>query len=168
MQSTMQQQRAEKNIVLQAQNKVRTKRSFNEEDKVVVFDLKTKTSTAGVVTEVCGNNDYLVEVDGIVKHVFGDCITVDKSSKQENNSINVEADNNNELLDLSQDVPENILEDDTVSLASESLVASIIVGQPPHFNNNRNVNNCRGGRRMMMVRRLGSPPRQQSRLRSGH
>ena len=62
--STRLQQRAEKNIVLQSQNKIRAKRSFNEDDKVVVFDLKTRTSSSGIITEVLGNKNYLVELDG--------------------------------------------------------------------------------------------------------
>ena len=137
-----------------------------EDDKVIVFDLKSRTLSAGVILEVKGRNNYLVQVGDLVKHVSDDCITPNKSSQLEKNSTNVSVpvDENSEVQDLYGQ--EAMLEDDAVSVASDSTTSSIGVARPqgPWRNNYRNVRR----NRRMMLERLGGPPTQNSRLRSGN
>ena len=45
-------------------------RHFNEDDKVVVYDNFKKLNFPGIVKEVLGKNNYLVEIDGLNKHVL--------------------------------------------------------------------------------------------------
>ena len=141
---------------MQAQNKIRPKRNFNEDDKVIVYDSFKKINFSGIVKEVLGNNNYLVKVDGLIKHISGDCMSYDKSTSEE--------DGNLEVNDLNNDNLETILDDDAISIVSDSTVDSdvIVTHPPPH-----NIQNVRpNGARRMMLRRLGSPPQFQQRLRA--
>ncbi|CAL4124625.1 unnamed protein product, partial [Meganyctiphanes norvegica] len=49
-------------------------RNFNEDDNVIVYDSFKKINFSGIVKEVLGNNNYLVEVNGLIKHISGDSI----------------------------------------------------------------------------------------------
>ena len=115
--------------------------------------------------EVKGRNSYLVQVGNIVKHISGDCITLDKASQSEDISSNVpgSADENSEIQDLGQ---ESMLEDDTMSVASDSTVNSIYGTARPQGLNRNHRNILRNRRKML--ERLGRPPTQNTRLRSGN
>ena len=159
--SSKQRQKAEKNSVPQAQNKIKPMRHFNEDDKVVVYDNFKKLNSPGIVKEVLGKNNYLVEIDGLNKHVSGDCMSYDKSTNIS------EVDETCDLQDLSNENLNDILDEvDVISIVSDSTVDSdILVAHPPPHN----VQNVRPNRaRRMMLQRLGSPPQLQQRLRTRH
>ncbi|CAL4110654.1 unnamed protein product, partial [Meganyctiphanes norvegica] len=125
--STRQRQKAEQNSVMQAQNKIRPKRNFNEDDSVIVYDSFKKISFSGVVKEVLGNNNYLVEVNGLIKHISGDCMSYNKST-----NCKSEEDGNLAVQNLSDGNLDTVLEDDAISIISDSTVDSnILVAHPP-------------------------------------
>ena len=61
----------------------------------------------------------MVNVNGVTKHISGDCITVDRASKQEDVSRSGEDDNSTELESLHHD------EDDVMSVASEESTITV-------------------------------------------
>ena len=131
---------------------------------MVIFDIKTKTSDSGIIKEVLGNNTYLVLVKDKMKHVSGDCITMNREITHNDNKVDQESD----LQDLSLDNVHPLLDDDNHSIASESSVgdSSSVINHQPYAN-------IRGrrGRNRLMVRRLVTPPpprQNQGRLRSRH
>ena len=157
------QSQAENNVILQSQRKIRTRRSYMEDDRVVVFDIKSKTSSEGIVLEVLGKNTYLVEVDGVTKHISGDCLSDNKSENARNSSGNSDP-----LDENGEENQENLWEDDNVSIASDSTASSMGIlcpHGPPR--NNRNRNN-RNRQRRIMLELLNAPIIQGSRLRSGN
>ena len=139
-----------------------------EDDRIIVFDIRTKTSSEGVVLEVLGKNTYLVEVDGVTKHISGDFLSENKSEKARNSSGNGDPLDENLEDNLEFDNGQIHLEEDNMSVASDSTASIISIlrpqGQP---RNNRNRNN-RNRRRRMMLERLNAPIIQGSRLRSGN
>ena len=54
---------------------VRRKTSYSEEEKVIVYDLKTKLSSRGKIVEVLGNNNYLVDCGKGSQHISGDVLS---------------------------------------------------------------------------------------------
>ena len=134
-----------------------------EDDRVVVFDIKSKTSSEGIVLEVLGRNNYLVEVDGIAKHISGDCLSTNKSEIAGNGS------GNSDPLDENGEENQDILwEDDNVSIASDSTASSISILCPQGPQRNIRNRNKRNRRRRMMLEHLNAPVIQGSRLRSGN
>ena len=51
------------------------KTMFAEGEKVIVYDLKTKLSSPGKITEVLGNNTYLADCGNGPQHISGDVIS---------------------------------------------------------------------------------------------
>ena len=54
------------------QSRLKPKKIYKPNDKVLVFDNKTKLNSDGVVKDVKSNNSYTVFVDGRDKHISGD------------------------------------------------------------------------------------------------
>ena len=139
-----------------------------EDERVVVFDIRSKTSSEGVVLEVLGRNTYLVEVDGVTKHISGDCLSENKSEKARKSSGSSDLGDENLEDNLEFDNDQIQLEEDNMSVASDSTSSSISILRPQGPpRNNRNRNN-RNRRRRMMLERLNAPIIQGSRLRSGN
>ena len=89
--------RREQNVVKHSSDKLTRRRVFTEGEKVVVYDIRSKLSTIGKICEVLGSNTYLVEYNGIIKHVSGDVMSKFNSNLNVNsNSRNV---NNNSRRD---------------------------------------------------------------------
>ena len=55
--------------------KLRKRKSFGENEKVIVYDNHKKLSYPAVVKEILGTNNYLVESDNGPKHVSGDVLS---------------------------------------------------------------------------------------------
>ena len=161
------QSQAEKNSILQSKRKIRTRRSFMEDERVVVFDIRSKTSSEGVVLEVLGRNTYLVEVNGVSKHISGDCLTENKSDRKTSDSSDLGDENLEANLQFDNDQIQ--WDDDNMSVASDSTASSIDFPRPQGpLILNRNINYRRRRRNRMMLERLDAPIVQDSRLRSGY
>ena len=59
---------------------MKRKIAYQEEEKVIVYDAKTKLSSRGTVQEVLGNNTYLVECGKGPQHVSGDVLSRDSAT----------------------------------------------------------------------------------------
>ena len=68
-------QKSELTVTRHCTGKLRKRKSFEEGDKVVIYDNHTKLSYDAVVSEVLGTNNYLVMSDNGPKHVSGDVMT---------------------------------------------------------------------------------------------
>ena len=67
--------RREEAAVSHSVGKLTKKRIFAVGEKVIVYDLKTKLSSAGKITKVLGNNTYLADVGNGPQHISGDVIS---------------------------------------------------------------------------------------------
>ena len=92
---------------------------------------RTKRSQAGKVTQVLGNNNYLVEVDGCEKHLSGDVLSKQRVGtfrtpiSAENVSQGAEARQHGEGSDgeiQDEDIDQDM---DTASISSESSEGSV-------------------------------------------
>ena len=88
---------------------------FKNSDKVLVFDKLTKLNNLGTVLEVKSKNSYIVDINGVPKHISGD-----------NMSHTVIIDNNSETIDNNDNEKDNVSDtesdtdtDDSISLFSE-------------------------------------------------
>ena len=142
---------------------LRNRKSFEEGDKVVVYDNHRKLSYDAVVLEVLGTNNYLVSSDNGSKHVSGDVMSKAAQSTATDMAIPADADENAEDT--------VVLDDDNSSVVSEESDFELeSVHNIPLNNNlnnnivqNPNVNNRRGQREIL---NLGPAPLL-PRLRSG-
>ena len=139
---------------------MRNKRTFSENEDVIVYDNRSKLSAAGKILEVLGNNTYLADCGKGPQHISGDLISkVSEAADREigsSNSVQQEIEDDNLVVNndfLFQD-------DDNVSIASESSIGSDIVATP-----NVNVNlNVRRKRRTQLDH-LGTADANLQRLR---
>ena len=70
------------------------KATFAEGEEVIVYDLKSKLSSTGKITEVLGNNTYLADCGNGPQHISGDVISrvSDVSRRQIGDRQSAEAD----------------------------------------------------------------------------
>ena len=143
---------------------LRNRKSFEEGDKVVVYDNHTKLSYPAVVSEILGTNNYLVYSDNGTKHVSGDVMSraaqptvaaraPDDADRCHDNTVLVNDDTQSVLSDMSDD-----LDDYLGSPANNHLIDNIYVD---NLVNNPN----RPGQREL--RNLGPIRVLPDRLRSG-
>ncbi|MCP4254438.1 MAG: DDE-type integrase/transposase/recombinase [Candidatus Scalindua sp.] len=148
-------QKSELTVTRHCASKLRNRKSFEEGDKVVIYDNHTKLSYSAVVLEVLGTNNYLVQSDNGPKHVSGDVM-----SREAQPSADV-------LTHAADNIEDNVIvEDDNISVVSdESEDLQLPIAHNNTFNNNViNVQNNRRGHRELI--NLGPVPRL-PRLRSG-
>ena len=141
-------------------DKLRNRRIFAEEEKVVVYDNRSRLSTAGKVLEVLGNNTYLVECGKGPQHISGDLMSrVPGSADRDIGGGNIVQ---QEIGDDNVAVNEEPLsqEDDEMSIASDSSIGSDLVGT---YNDNNIVHNRR--RRRTRLDQLGPVEANLQRLR---
>ena len=92
---------------------LRNRKTFEEGDKVVVYDNHRKLSYPAVVSEILGTNNYLVFSDNGPKHVSGDVMsraaqptavepTVDVDENT-NDTVVIDDDNSSVVSDESED-----------------------------------------------------------------
>ena len=72
-------QKSESTVIRHSANKLKLRKSFQEGERVVVYDNFRGTSYSAVVSEILGTNTYLVISDNGTKHVSGDVMSRDKS-----------------------------------------------------------------------------------------
>ena len=72
-------QKSELSLIRHCSNKLKNRKSFSEGEYVIVYDNFRGTSYEAVVSEVLGNNTYLVLSDNGTKHVSGDVMSRDMS-----------------------------------------------------------------------------------------
>ena len=107
--------------------KRRNRRTFAEGDAVVVYCNRFKTSTAGEVLEVLGNNNYMVECGKGPQHVSGDCLTKvpDVATRRGADRVAEQVSSSEVQYDELEDTAE-----DARSIMSESSIDSDIVATP--------------------------------------
>ena len=72
-------QKSELSLIRHCSTKLKNRKSFCEGQHVIVYDNFRGTSYEAVVSEVLGNNTYLVLSDNGTKHVSGDVMSRDMS-----------------------------------------------------------------------------------------
>ena len=140
---------------------------FNAGDQVVVYCNRFKTSTAGEVLEVLGNNTYTVECGKGPQHVSGDCLTKvpDVASRRGAEPEHVAqqqsgGDGQHAPVDAAGD-------DDARSIMSDSSIGSEVIGTPMQYGRQGGRgNNVPVRRRKRAAEQLG-PVQNLPRLRSG-
>ena len=145
---------------------LRTRKSFNEGEHVVVYDNHTKLSYPAIVSEVLGVNNYLVMSDNGPKHVSGDCMSRDRG-QQPASAGAARAPGTPPTVDRLDD--DSVIGDDVSSVMSDtSDDLDLVVGSPGSLRDNLfvlnpNNQNVAGQRE---VRNLGSQQVLPVRLRS--
>ena len=91
--------RREQTAVKHSVDRVAKRRVFNEGEKVIIYDLKTKLSSIGKINKVLGNNTYLAEYNGHIQHVSGDVITRFSKDNSNVNSHSRDTDGNSSSRD---------------------------------------------------------------------
>ena len=120
----------------------RNRRTFEEGDAVVVYCNRFKMSSAGKVTGLLGNNNYLADCGKGPQHVSGDCLSkiLDVATRPVGaTGHGVQQESHDEV----QDEMASDQMDDTRSIVSESPMGSDIIAAPIHG----------GGRGQVPVRR---------------
>ena len=125
--------RSEATAVRHSVARQRNRRTFGEGDAVVVYCNRFKTSSAGKVLEVLGNNNYMVDCGKGPQHVSGDCLTKvpDVATRAVGATGHVVQ---QESRDEVQDEMLDDQADDTRSIVSESSIDSDIVAAPMRDN----------------------------------
>ena len=67
--------RSEQTAVSHSVGRLTKKATFAEGEEVIVYDLKSKLSFTGKITEVLGNNTYLADCGSGPQHISGDVIS---------------------------------------------------------------------------------------------
>ena len=133
---------------------LRNRKTFEEGDKVVVYDNHRKLSYPAVVSEILGTNNYLVFSDNGPKHVSGDVMSREAQPTAVEPTVDVDGNNNDTV----------VIDDDNSSVVSdesedfEDHLVSPVNNNIGHNNlNNLNnvVNNRRGQREVL---NLGPAP----------
>ena len=145
--------------------KSRNRRTFTGGDQVVVYCNRFKTSTAGEVLEVLGNNTYMVECGKGPQHVSGDCMSKVPEVATRRGTEHVAQQQSGDGV---QHVLEDAAEDDARSIMSDSSIGSDIVGAPIYYGRQGgHVNNGPARRRRRVAEQLG-PVQNLPRLRPRH
>ena len=138
-------QQSESTAVRHNVARLRSKKTFAEGEEVIENDNKSKLSTAGKILDLLGNNTYLADCGKGPQHVSGDLLSkVSEAADREvgrSNEVQQIEDDNFVDRDLFQ------VDDDNISIASESSIGSDIVAAPDNLN--VNVNIPRRGRRRL-------------------
>ena len=154
-------QRRETTAVRHSGTKLRSKKTFSEDEEVTVYDNRSKLSATGKILEVLGNNTYLADCGKGPQHISGDLIS--KVSEAANREIGGSNEVQQEIGDDNLIVDRNVFQDDdTMSIASESSIGSDFVA-PPNNDYNLNVNVRR--RRRTQLDHLGPADANLQRLR---
>merc|ERR1712030_152047 len=61
------------------------RKTFNVNDKVLVFDKLTKLNSLGVIVDIESKNSYSVNINGIIKHISGDNMSHTELSDNDSN-----------------------------------------------------------------------------------
>ena len=118
-------QRSEATAVAYSSAKLKKKMSFEEGEKVIVYDNRFKLSSAGEILEVLGNNTYLAEVEGKgQQHVSGDVLSKlrDVATQQVEQQ---------QLEEDETGVNREQVEDDNMSVVSVSSIGSEVLPDVP-------------------------------------
>ena len=67
--------RGEQTTIQHSVSRLAKRTTFSEGDEVIVYDLKSKLSSAGKILEVLGSNTYLADYGKGPQHISGDVIT---------------------------------------------------------------------------------------------
>ena len=100
-----------KNNVMPARNRAKV---FQVGDKVLVFDKMSKTNSKGIVTQVQSRNTYIVQINGVPKHISGDNMTI---SDIDNESIVNDSDKNSDLDSISI-----VSDDSSVDISDDHMI----------------------------------------------
>ena len=156
--------RSESTAVNSSAARQRNRRIFHENEDVVVYCNRLKTSSQGKIIEVLGNNNYMVECGKGPQHVSGDCMSrvpnvatrvvgaIDHGNQHEPQA-EVAVQNDVMQYDMLDDQA-----DDARSIISESSIDSDIVATP--MRNGRDgrhgrVRGVQGRRRRRVADQLG-------------
>ena len=119
----------EQTVISQSSNKLSKRVTFEENEDVIIYDLKTKLSHSGKILEILGRNTYLADFGNGPQHISGDIISKKTNKSKCNNSdsqngselISQTVENGNENQDMLIDVNDEIL---SVSTDSSSDITS--------------------------------------------
>ena len=78
--------RSEQTVISQSSNKLRKRVTFEENEDVIIYDLKTKLSHSGKILEILGRNTYLADFGNGPQHISGDIISKKTNKSKCNNS----------------------------------------------------------------------------------
>ena len=102
-------------------HKIGHQRKFNVGDIVLVYDNVSKVNDYGIIKSVKSNNSYVVDIDGVSKHISGDNLSiiqkVDNVVKDKNDNAD------NDIIGINDDKDVSVNEDnlvDTESISDES------------------------------------------------
>ena len=158
--TSKQQARSESTAVQHSVARLRRRRQFEEGEEVVVYDNRTKLSSSGNILEVLGNNTYLADCGNGPKHVSGDLIS--KVSGTSGRDIGGDD-------SMTQEIgQEDLLEDDNMSISSESSIGSKKNNLHNVHNLAPQINNRVHRKRRRQVDRLGRIEANLPRLRPRH
>ena len=118
-------QKSEATAVAYSGAKLKKKRSFEEGEKVIMYNNRFNLSSAGEILEVLGNNTYLAEVEGKgQQHVPGDVLSkVRDVATQQVEQQQLEEDETG--------VNREQVEDDNISVVSVSSIGSEVLPDVP-------------------------------------
>ena len=123
-------------------HKIGHKRKFDVGDIVLVYDNRSKLNDYGIIKLVKSNNSYVVDIDGVIKHISGDNLSI---IQKVNNVIMDNNDNaNSDIISINDENNVSIDEDnisDTKSIPDESEF------EFTSSENNSNLNVCNARRR---------------------
>ena len=140
---------------------LRNRKSFEEGDKVVVYDNHRKLSYDAVVSEVLGTNNYLVSSDNGPKHVSGDVMSRAAQPTAVAMEPTADVDENSDDTIVIDDDNSSIVSDESDDFELSPVNNNI---RNNNLNNLNNVVNNRQGQREVL--NLGPAP-VLPRLRSG-
>ena len=113
-----QQLRRESNVTQATSRKLRRRKQFLEDDKVLVYNNHTKLSWEGIIQDVLGQNMYLVRQGAELKRISGDLIS----------KVSAQQEDVGEEMDQEIGLEDFLDTDDTESVSSASSLGS------SHFN----------------------------------
>ena len=79
-------------------------KNFLKGDRVLVYDKVTKMNSIGVVVEIKSKNSYLVNIDGIIKHISGDNMSHTTIDIVNDSKDDVNRDNSDDISDETDSV----------------------------------------------------------------
>ena len=145
-------------------SKMRKRKTFDENEKVIVYDSHRKLSYPAVIKEILGTNNYIVDSDNGPKYVSGDVLSWMSGSTTADVQRSQNAEISNNLQDNLTDSDNNV--DDSISVSSD-LSEDLDDLYAPHVVGGGNDNIVRPKRTPHEIANLGNVPQRVSRLRSG-
>ena len=111
-------------------------RKFNIGDIVLVYDNVSKLNDYGIIKLVKSNNSYVIDIDGVNKHISGDNLSIIQKVKD---IINNNNDNTSEdIVDTNED--KGIIDNDDNMSDTESISEKSEFEFPSSGNTNVNLN----------------------------